>query len=208
MNRVRYLVIVVLAAVVTSGVFYFMQSLIAGAPGVAQAAAPPPAIHFGPVELPDDPPPRRPPPKPPEPPKTPPPPKHTIVTDQPPEPERIVDRFKLHKGVDGDSVRDSDRLPPTLRSEGEIVVILATQPHFPPAAVLKNIEGRVKVEFVITPAGTVREPRVVESTPPGVFDKEAVRAILKWRFKPRVVDGQAVERRATQVFDFKLDAEA
>ena len=34
---------------------------------------------------------------------------------------------------------------------------------------------------------------------------EAMRAILKWKFKPRVVDGVAVERRATQTIDFTLE---
>jgi protein TonB len=38
-----------------------------------------------------------------------------------------------------------------------------------------------------------------------LFDREAIRAILKWKFKPRVVDGEAVERRATQTIDFKLE---
>jgi protein TonB len=51
----------------------------------------------------------------------------------------------------------------------------------------------------------VKDARVVESEPPRVFNREAIRAILKWKFKPRVVDGVAVERRATQVIDFSLD---
>ena len=46
---------------------------------------------------------------------------------------------------------------------------------------------------------------MIEAQPPRVFNREAIRAILKWKFKPRVVDGIAVERRATQVIDFTLD---
>jgi protein TonB len=46
---------------------------------------------------------------------------------------------------------------------------------------------------------------VIDSQPPRVFDREAIRAILRWKFKPRVVDGQAVERQATQTIDFTLD---
>ncbi len=38
-----------------------------------------------------------------------------------------------------------------------------------------------------------------------IYGREAIRAILKWKFKPRVVDGIAVERRATQIIDFSLD---
>jgi len=53
--------------------------------------------------------------------------------------------------------------------------------------------------------GTVKDPRVIEAEPARIFNREAIRAILKWKFKPRVVDGIAVERRATQIIDFSLD---
>jgi protein TonB len=46
---------------------------------------------------------------------------------------------------------------------------------------------------------------VVDSDPPRIFNREAIRAILKWKFKPRVVEGVAVERRATQLIEFNLD---
>jgi len=49
---------------------------------------------------------------------------------------------------------------------------------------------------------------VVDAQPPRIFNREAMRALLKWKFKPRVVDGVAVERRATQVIDFSLDEQA
>ena len=63
----------------------------------------------------------------------------------------------------------------------------------------------MKVEFTITAIGTVKNPRVIDAKPPRVFNREAIRAILKWKFKPRVVDGVAVDRTATQVIDFSLD---
>ena len=46
---------------------------------------------------------------------------------------------------------------------------------------------------------------VIESDPPGVFDKAAIRAVSRWRFKPRMVNGRAVPGKATQVVDFKLE---
>jgi protein TonB len=51
----------------------------------------------------------------------------------------------------------------------------------------------------------VDDPLVVESQPRRLFDRAAIRAILRWKFKPRIVDGQAVRREAEQVIDFKLD---
>ena len=61
------------------------------------------------------------------------------------------------------------------------------------------------MEFTITEAGTVKDPRVIDADPPRVFNREALRAILKWKFKPRIIDGVAVERPATQTLDFTLD---
>jgi protein TonB len=62
----------------------------------------------------------------------------------------------------------------------------------------------VLLEFTVTPAGRVKNPRVVNSEPPRIFNREAMRAILRWKFKPRVVDGKAIEQQATQKFDFTL----
>ena len=70
---------------------------------------------------------------------------------------------------------------------------------------MKGQEGWVKIEFTITETGTVKSPRVIDAEPPRVFNREAIRAILKWKFKPRVVDGVAVERLATQTIDFNLE---
>jgi protein TonB len=65
----------------------------------------------------------------------------------------------------------------------------------------------VKVEFTVTPLGTVEDVKVLDSKPPRVFDRAAKRAILKWKFKPKVVDGKPVSRRAVQVIEFKLSKE-
>jgi len=79
------------------------------------------------------------------------------------------------------------------------------RPMYPQDAVMRGIEGWVKVEFTITDTGLVRDPRVVEAQPPRIFNREALRAILKWKFKPRIVGGVPVESRASQVIDFTLD---
>jgi protein TonB len=51
----------------------------------------------------------------------------------------------------------------------------------------------------------VKIPRVIEASPARIFNREAIRAILNWKFKPRVVDGVAVDRQATQLIEFTLD---
>ena len=92
-----------------------------------------------------------------------------------------------------------------LTAEGDIIPVVVIRPMYPREAAMSGIEGWVKVEFTITETGTVKNPRVIDADPQRVFNREAIRAILKWKFKPRVVEGIAVERRATQVIDFTLD---
>ena len=90
-------------------------------------------------------------------------------------------------------------------TEGDIIPIVRINPIYPREAAINGTEGWVKLEFTITETGTVKSPRVIDSQPPRIFNREAIRAILKWKFKPRVVDGVAVERQATQTIDFKLE---
>ena len=90
-------------------------------------------------------------------------------------------------------------------AEGDIIPVVVIRPMYPREAAISGTQGWVKVEFIITEDCTVKDPRVIDAKPPIVFNREAIRAILKWKFKPRVVDGIAVERRATQVIDFTLD---
>ena len=90
-------------------------------------------------------------------------------------------------------------------AEGDIIPIVVIRPMYPRDAAMQGLEGWVRVEFTITEVGTVKDPRVVDADPPRIFNREALRAILKWKFKPRVIDGVAVERGAQQTIEFTLD---
>ena len=150
---------------------------------------------------------RTPPPKPEPPKKPPPPPKLTVdSTDRPqqPMPDMQMPRIDLGIGAGSGpylgnwSAGDSN-------AEGDVIPIVRIEPQFPREALVKGIEGWVVVEFTIEPDGTVSDPRVVDSNPRRLFDRNAVRAIYKWKFKPRIVDGQPVARRATQRLEFTLN---
>ena len=77
-------------------------------------------------------------------------------------------------------------------------------PKYPKRALRRKQKGWVKVQFIITASGKVKSPFVVSSKPSGVFDKEALKAIRRWKFKARVVNGQAVAQKAVQTIKFKL----
>ncbi|AFU99856.2 energy transducer TonB [Simiduia agarivorans] len=78
-------------------------------------------------------------------------------------------------------------------SDGEYLPIVKVQPVYPRRALARGIEGYVIVEFVVTKNGSVRDPVVVEAEPEGIFNSAAMKAALKFKYKPRVVDGEPIE---------------
>lgn len=74
-------------------------------------------------------------------------------------------------------------------NDGEYLPIVKVAPQYPRRALQRGLEGYVLLEFTVTPQGSVKDPRVVESSPPGIFDRSAIRAALRFKYKPRVVDG-------------------
>ena len=77
-------------------------------------------------------------------------------------------------------------------------------PQYPYKATRRGIEGWVRVSFRVTETGTVEDVQVLESDPAGVFEQAAIKAVYRWRFKPRIVNGQATAGTAEQVVEFKL----
>lgn len=77
-------------------------------------------------------------------------------------------------------------------AEGDYLPIVRVAPVYPSRALSRGIEGFVDLAFTVTSAGTVKDPVVIQSTS-SLFDRAAIRAVLKFKYKPRVVDGQPVE---------------
>ncbi|GLS25336.1 energy transducer TonB [Marinibactrum halimedae] len=77
--------------------------------------------------------------------------------------------------------------------DGEYLPIVKVQPVYPRRALQRGIEGYVIVEFTVTKSGAVRDPVVVEAEPANIFNKAAMKAALKFKYKPRVVDGEPIE---------------
>ncbi len=209
MRQLRTITAAVLAVGVTFGLFVFMHKLISSGGGKNNDLEGITGIHFGPVDIPDDvmTRSRRIPPKPPPPKEPPPPPKMEIskvdqvVQDMPKLDIPSLDNPLV--GGEGMFIGNFGIVDKT--EEGDIIPIVVIRPMYPRDAAMQGLEGWVKVGFTITEIGTVKSPRVIEAQPPRIFNREALRAIMKWKFKPRVIDGVAVEREATQIIDFTLD---
>ncbi|MEA5445857.1 energy transducer TonB [Gammaproteobacteria bacterium AB-CW1] len=78
-------------------------------------------------------------------------------------------------------------------------------PRYPSNAHRNGIEGFVIVRFVVNENGETENVRVMESSPGEVFDRAARRAVERWRFEPRVVDGRPVGTEIQQTIDFTID---
>jgi len=76
--------------------------------------------------------------------------------------------------------------------DGDYLPIVKVAPIYPRRAQSRGIEGYAIVEFTVTSNGSVRDPMVIEAKPEGVFDRAAMDAALKFKYKPRVVDGVAM----------------
>jgi protein TonB len=91
-------------------------------------------------------------------------------------------------------------------SDGVNLPMDMASPQYPVHALRRRLEGYVIVEFVVTASGAVRDVFVVESSSP-IFEQAAVEAALKFKYKPRVVDGLPIEVSGVQNrISFKLNA--
>jgi protein TonB len=84
-------------------------------------------------------------------------------------------------------------------SDRDIMPLVRINPDYPRRAMSRGIEGWVQFEFTITPAGTVSDVKVVDADPKGIFEDAATKAILRWKYNPKVEEGRAVERRGVRV---------
>jgi len=77
-------------------------------------------------------------------------------------------------------------------AEGDYLPIVRVAPVYPARALSRGIEGYVDMGFTVTTTGTVKDPVVLFSTS-SLFERAATQAVLKFKYKPRVVDGVPVE---------------
>lgn len=82
--------------------------------------------------------------------------------------------------------------------EGDYLPIVKVQPIYPQRALNRGISGYVIVEFTVSKTGSIKDIVVIEAQPKGIFDRAAIKAAGKFKYKPRIVDGEAVEVTGVQ----------
>jgi protein TonB len=140
------------------------------------------------------------------------PPKRQKPEQQPPPPEMNVAKAINPSGAVGDIIPMMDTgvelEKATSLTGGSLdrdpVPLVRVDPEYPPRAKQQGINGYVQVEFTISPVGTVTDAVVIDSKPPYVFDRAALRAVRRWKYNPMVKDGAAISRPGVTVH-FRFD---
>ncbi|MEI6894283.1 MAG: energy transducer TonB [Colwellia sp.] len=200
---VRFLVSILLGVVVTFCLFVFMAFLVSSGDRskdeqfeniIVEVNTTPPKSSAETR--------RRVPPPPPPPPQSPP-------KQQAPEPETSNNTSGLSfnmPSVQMATVATGLSAPgANIGRDGDATPIVRIEPKYPMQAARNGTEGYVILSFTINEVGGVEDVVVLEADPKRVFDKEARRALRKWKYKPRIEDGKAMRRPGLTVqLDFKM----
>lgn len=90
--------------------------------------------------------------------------------------------------------------------DGDATPIVRIEPKYPVQAARDGINGYVVMRFSIMEDGTVDEVEVIEAEPKRVFDKEAIRALKRWKYQPKIENGKALKQTGQKVrLDFNLE---
>jgi len=156
-----------------------------------------------------------------------------IRKELPPEPEKPKEAPKMAAEDVSDSDNEPDNSPqmqvamPSLGGEGALVhgspkmlgpikvakidsaltPMMQIKPVYPSKAKRMGIEGYVTAELEVDPTGHVTEITIVKSEPEGVFDKSVYKALKRWKFRPKTVDGKAVAQKGVLTLNFTLEDE-
>lgn len=91
-------------------------------------------------------------------------------------------------------------------SDTDAVPLVRVNPLYPARAQARGVEGWVLVQFTVTKEGTTKDIVVVDADPKGYFERAATDAVKKYRYKPRIEDGAAVERAGEKlVISFAME---
>ena len=90
--------------------------------------------------------------------------------------------------------------------DGEYLPIVKVAPIYPRRAQTRGISGYCIVEYTVTKTGSIRDPKPVDCQPSGIFERASVKAATKFKYKPRVVDGEPIEVAGVQnKFTYELE---
>lgn len=87
----------------------------------------------------------------------------------------------------------------------QLIPIVKVAPRCPREAVMSGINGTVLMLLNVNSLGKVDKVVIKQARPPSVFNKEASRAVRRWQFKPKTVDGVAVDQMGELLVEFECN---
>ena len=195
MGALRFLVSFGVAAGVTFGLFYLMQSLI-GVEGELDESQKVKVVDFVRVKRTEE-----------VKKKDREPPKKERIEDEPPPPDFSMDHTSnldsgaigISAGIDTSLDIDTGGGFSMASADGDAVPLVRVPPQYPERAAQRGIEGRVLVEFTISKSGSVKDAKVIAYEPSQIFNKAAIKAILQWKYNPKIENGEPVEQRGIRI---------
>jgi len=91
-----------------------------------------------------------------------------------------------------------------VKMDSALTPMVRIKPLYPSRAKRMGTEGYVKVELDVNAEGYVVNIKILESVPNGVFDKSVKKALRKWKFRPKTVNGIAIAQKGVLTLNFKL----
>jgi protein TonB len=146
---------------------------------------------------------RVPPPPPPPPPE---PPKQQIVTETNSDDSSVIGFNAPTVDLGGAASAGLGDPSSALMRDGDATPIVRIEPKYPVQAARDGINGWVQLRFSIMEDGSVDEVEVINAEPKRVFDREAIRALKRWKYSPKIENGKALKQTGQKVqLDFNLD---
>ncbi|MFZ5608205.1 MAG: energy transducer TonB [Pseudomonadota bacterium] len=79
-------------------------------------------------------------------------------------------------------------------ADREVLPIVRVEPVYPDRAAQRGIEGYVVLEFTVLASGEVDGDsiQILDAQPSSIFNSAAIRAVRKWKYRPKIENGQPV----------------
>ena len=129
--------------------------------------------------------------------------------DEPPPPPKLnqtsrpnMDKASMSADLSGFDMGGMNMNAPV---DGDALAIVRVLPRYPSRALSRGVEGWVLLEFAINELGQAIEPIVIDSDPKGTFDRSAINAVKKWKYRPMMENGKpAIRPGVRQMVSFQI----
>jgi len=201
--NIKLLIRFLIALVVTFTIFFIIQSLISQASELNKSNKAPNFIEFIRIKqddslqerkrtIPDKPPT----------PKRPPQPQVELDVSKPPPTANLdfdMPDFSLPTDFSGAFMGNLDSMGTGI---SQLIPIVKVAPRCPREAQVSGIDGSVTLLLNVNSSGRVSSVRLKSAKPARVFNAEAIKAVRRWQFKPKTIDGIAVDQMGELLVEF------